>query len=273
MGIDRCSVGAVLNISADRFGTDENAPRAEGLVVKAARDAVILNADDPLCLALRDNLNGRQLILASLDETNPEIVRHLVGGGIVAVMQESGSSRDVVLKRNAGQIFRMAVNDLPVALQESDVQNAIFAIAIAAVRLWSAIREYQAGAQRISTGYCRPLVVFGKTSGLATFCARRAVRAVRDVAPARPYCLSARLGLFIGPRPDIAASIGFRHRGDGYERKGSNRHQDRPKSSLDTPALGPPQSHKPDRLYTGFAGICARSSDTVAFGHRPCLKP
>jgi cyanophycin synthetase len=139
LGIDRCSVGAVLNIGTD-LGNDGNASPAElalaeGLVVKAARDAVVLNADDALCLTLRSDFQGRQLILASLDEANPEIRRHLVGGGIVVVVQASGSGREIILKRNAASIFRMAVKDLPVAGQgaaEFNVQNAMFAIAIAA---------------------------------------------------------------------------------------------------------------------------------------------
>jgi cyanophycin synthetase len=139
LGIDQCSVGAVLNIGTD-LGNDGNASTAElsladGLVVKAARDAVVLNADDALCLALRSDFQGRQLILASLDEANPEIRRHLVGGGIVVVVQASGSGREVILKRNAASIFRMAVKDLPAADQgaaEFNIRNAMFAIAIAA---------------------------------------------------------------------------------------------------------------------------------------------
>jgi cyanophycin synthetase len=70
MWFDQCTVSAVLNIGDNHLGLDGIETREDMARVKLgaalpARRLVVLNADDPLCLAMRDTLRPRQFGLVS----------------------------------------------------------------------------------------------------------------------------------------------------------------------------------------------------------------
>jgi cyanophycin synthetase len=67
---DRCSVAAVLNIGDNHLGLDgihtrEDMAKVKIRAAQPARDLVVLNADDPLCLAMRKRLTPRSFALVS----------------------------------------------------------------------------------------------------------------------------------------------------------------------------------------------------------------
>src|SRR5688572_27933912 len=91
LGFDESDVGVVLNVSGDHLGlgginTLEQLADVKGVipaVVKREGHAV-LNADDPLVLAMR---TPGDVVLFSTDETNPAVVEHLARAGIAVLVE------------------------------------------------------------------------------------------------------------------------------------------------------------------------------------------
>ncbi len=87
LAFDRCDVSVVLNISADHLGQDgvqtlEELAAVKGLIVDAAHTAVVLNAQDPLCLGMvRKTAPGVEVILFSLDPHDAAFTAHIESGG------------------------------------------------------------------------------------------------------------------------------------------------------------------------------------------------
>uniref|UniRef100_UPI0017DE798A cyanophycin synthetase n=1 Tax=Methylibium sp. TaxID=2067992 RepID=UPI0017DE798A len=86
LAFDRCDVGVVLNIASDHLGQDgvhtvEDLARVKGLIVEAARTAVVLNADDAHCVAMaRRARRGVEVVYFTLDASQPVFARHLARG-------------------------------------------------------------------------------------------------------------------------------------------------------------------------------------------------
>ncbi|MFI5776731.1 cyanophycin synthetase [Nocardia sp. NPDC051570] len=92
LGYDRADVAVVTNITADHFGADgvedlDDLVRVKALVAEeiADRGRLVLNADDPRCLALANSpaIIDRDpvVLLYSLDPANPALLHHLRQGG------------------------------------------------------------------------------------------------------------------------------------------------------------------------------------------------
>ena len=92
LGFDRCDIGVVLNLLHDHPGHDHlghgnrelmrERAKAMGLVVATARKAVVLNADDGLCVRLASRVPRRtELIYFGFDAASPAMAGHLAGGG------------------------------------------------------------------------------------------------------------------------------------------------------------------------------------------------
>lgn len=96
LGFDRCDVGVVLNVSSDHLGLDgvdtlQGLARVKGLVARCARKAAVLNADDPLCVAMRETLAPEcNPVFFTLDPSNPVFVDHLRTGGAGACLDING---------------------------------------------------------------------------------------------------------------------------------------------------------------------------------------
>lgn len=133
-----CDVGAVLNVTADHLGIDgidtlEEMARVKRIVVEVASGTAVLNADDPLCLAMVEHTPARTVCLVSMDATTEAIAGHLAGGGSVVVL-EGGENGVLVYRHGATRIPLLRVWDIPATQQgrvRFNVQNALFAAAIA----------------------------------------------------------------------------------------------------------------------------------------------
>jgi cyanophycin synthetase len=93
LGFDRCDIGVVLNVTVDHLGlkdieTIEDMARVKGVVARAvARSGyAVLNADDELVYAMREDTPGR-VALFSMEEENPHIVEHTNEGGLACVFE------------------------------------------------------------------------------------------------------------------------------------------------------------------------------------------
>lgn len=93
LGFDRCDIGIVMNVTVDHLGlkdieTIEDMARVKGVVARAvARTGyAVLNADDELVVAMREDTDGR-IALFSMEESNAHIIRHTDEGGVACVYE------------------------------------------------------------------------------------------------------------------------------------------------------------------------------------------
>ena len=139
MGYRQCNVGAVLNVAADHLGlrgvdTVEDLARVKRIVVEVARDAAVLNADDPLCLKMADHSRADHLCYVTLNPRHP-LVREHIGADGRAVVLEEGMNGHMITIYDAGKHMPLLWTHLiPATVQGKavhNVQNAMFAAAVA----------------------------------------------------------------------------------------------------------------------------------------------
>lgn len=87
LGFDRCDVGIVLNVHGDHLGLDgvetmKDLAKVKGLIVATARKAVVLNADDDICVKLAARASSTtEVIYFGFDAGKPAMESHLARGG------------------------------------------------------------------------------------------------------------------------------------------------------------------------------------------------
>lgn len=95
LGFDRCDVAVMLNVSADHLGMDgvhsvADLAEVKAVVVRSASRAVVLNAEDPRCVAMAHGLaRGVEVLYFSMDAENPVLLRHLARGGRAVYLEDS----------------------------------------------------------------------------------------------------------------------------------------------------------------------------------------
>ncbi len=83
MGVREVNVGGVLNVQSDHLGlkgidTLEQLAELKRIVVEVATDCAVLNADDPLVLALEAGVNGQMITLYDRGGHIPLLWTHLI---------------------------------------------------------------------------------------------------------------------------------------------------------------------------------------------------
>lgn len=134
LGFDRCDVAVMLNVSVDHLGQDGVHSLAEmaevkSVVARAARKAVVLNAQDAHCVAM-GSCTGRgvEIIYFSMNHGDPVLLRHLAGGGRAVYLEHGG-----VVLAGAGQRRPLLdVSAIPAALGGHAMHNVANAMAAAA---------------------------------------------------------------------------------------------------------------------------------------------
>jgi cyanophycin synthetase len=93
LGFHNCDISIVTNVAADHLGlkdinTIEEMARVKSVVAESVlpEGYAILNADDDLVYEMRRNIQAN-IVLFSLDENNPRIIRHCEKGGIAAIVE------------------------------------------------------------------------------------------------------------------------------------------------------------------------------------------
>jgi cyanophycin synthetase len=95
LGFDSCNVGVVLNVTADHLGLRdindlEDMARVKSVVPASVvkEGYAVLNADDKLVLAMRDELKCN-VALFSMDENNQDVLEHTKNGGIACILENN----------------------------------------------------------------------------------------------------------------------------------------------------------------------------------------
>ena len=138
LAFDRCDVGVVLNVSGDHLGLDgvetlHELVHVKGLVARCARVAAVLNAEDALCVAMRDTLSpGCKPVFFAMDARNPVLLEHLRNGGSGALLDDDGW---LVWCRGATRSRVVRAADIPFTLAGHARHNPANALAaLAALR-------------------------------------------------------------------------------------------------------------------------------------------
>jgi cyanophycin synthetase len=142
LGYDACDVGVVLNVSADHLGQKGIHTVEQLAAVKAVIPSVVkpgghavLNADQPLVLAMRGRTRGA-VVLTSVPGArgNPAVAEHLAAGGTAVVVEEEDGREAFVIRRGAERVPVAAVADVPLTLGGAarfQVENVLAAVAAA----------------------------------------------------------------------------------------------------------------------------------------------
>jgi len=164
LAFDRCDVGVVLNIAADHLGLDgvdtvEDLAQVKAVIAQSASKAVVLNAEDPLCVAMSRRIKPEaEVIYFSMDAENPVFLQHLEDGGRGVYLQDNAV---VVADENLHQEL-LRVESMPVAFGGRARFNIANSLAAAAALMASGLTNLQ-----IATGLST-FVSNGRTNPLRT---------------------------------------------------------------------------------------------------------
>ena len=136
--VDRCTVGALLNVGREQIGIDgietvEQMANVKRQVVDAAEERVVLNADDPLCLKLADEFSASKTTLYSLHANSKTLQQHLARGVRVVCATDGSDSKIIVLEKERSQTI-MPTHKLKFAWGgriRHNLSNALAATALA----------------------------------------------------------------------------------------------------------------------------------------------
>ncbi|MFC1522053.1 cyanophycin synthetase [Elusimicrobiota bacterium] len=135
LGYDRADVAVILNVAEDHLGIEDihdldKLSEVKRVVVEAVhpvKGRVVLNADDPRVLAMKDGLDV-PIILFSLNPDSKAVRQHLAKGGTVFTIEEAS----VVLREgNAPRMPVIKVFEIPITLEGKALYNVANALAAA----------------------------------------------------------------------------------------------------------------------------------------------
>ncbi|MEM9313806.1 MAG: Mur ligase family protein, partial [Pseudomonadota bacterium] len=140
LGYHSADVSCCLNIAADHLGlkgveTLDDLAEVKRVVVEVAKDAVVLNADDPLCLQMADYCTADKLCYVTMNRSHPLVREHVKAGGTALVLEQGINGNMITLYDERGHNIPLLWTHLIPATLEGralhNVQNAMFAAALA----------------------------------------------------------------------------------------------------------------------------------------------
>ncbi len=125
LAFQNCDVAIVTNVAADHIGlgginTVEQMAKVKAVVPETVfpHGYAVLNADDDLVYAMKDNLECN-IALFSMDENNPRIKEHSQSGGLSAVFENGYVS----ILKGTWKIRVAPVKDIPLTYEGKAVHN------------------------------------------------------------------------------------------------------------------------------------------------------
>jgi cyanophycin synthetase len=145
LAFDRCDVGIVLNVAPDHLGLDgidtiEDLAQVKAVVPLSASRAVVLNAEDPLCVAMARRVHPDvEIIYFSMEADNPVLLRHLAEGGRATYLQDNA----IVVADATYHQELLRVETMPIAFGGRARYNIANALAAAAGLMASGFSNLQ----------------------------------------------------------------------------------------------------------------------------------
>jgi cyanophycin synthetase len=136
---DRYDVAALLNVEDDHIGVNgietlEQMAELKSQVLERATRAVVINAEDALCLKMREKASAPRHILVARDGNNAAINLHTAGGGDAVFIQDINDSPWLIFARGKVLTPIIQLSDIPATLGgllRFNQTNALFAAALA----------------------------------------------------------------------------------------------------------------------------------------------
>ena len=139
LGFQQCDVACCLNVTADHLGlrgidTLEQLAVVKRVPIEIAKDAAVLNADDPLCLQMADYTDAARLSYVTMNPAHPLVKKHIRAGGQAFVLEEGMNGHMIAIYDNDGHTPLVWTHLIPATIEGRamhNVQNAMFAAALA----------------------------------------------------------------------------------------------------------------------------------------------
>jgi cyanophycin synthetase len=129
----------VTNVTSDHLGiggidTLEQLAEVKAVVPAVVKEGghAILNADDPLVLAMGARTKGRVVLFTMKGAETPAVKAHLDAGGMALMVEESVDGEQIVIREGARRVEVARVADVPLTFggrARFQVENALAAVA------------------------------------------------------------------------------------------------------------------------------------------------
>jgi cyanophycin synthetase len=139
LGYRRSNVAACLNVAADHLGlrgidTLEQLAQIKRVPVEVAKDAAVLNADDPLCLQMADYTEAEKLCYVTMNPSHALVKRHIRAGGQAVVLEQAMNGHMITIYDGEAHTPLLWTHLIPATIEGRamhNVQNAMFAAGLA----------------------------------------------------------------------------------------------------------------------------------------------
>ena len=160
LGYRHCNVGAVLNVASDHLGlrgidTLEELARVKRIIAEVAKDACVLNADDPLVLQMADHTPADVVCYVTMDPHHPLVKEHIQAGGRACVLEAGMGGHMITIYDKGAHVPLLWTHEVPCTLDGKalhNVQNAMFAAAIT-FSMGTKLDEIRHGLRTFDTTY------------------------------------------------------------------------------------------------------------------------
>jgi len=135
---DKYDVGALLNVQNDHIGEDgvqslEAMAQLKAEVLQRAAHAVVINADDSLCLAMREYATAEKHILVARSNSNPVVAAHIATGGCAVFIAQHKDAPWIYIVDQHKEIPVMPLWAVPATMEGMVPYNELNALSAAAL--------------------------------------------------------------------------------------------------------------------------------------------
>ncbi len=139
LGYQRANVSACLNVTSDHLGlagvnTVDELAVVKRVVIEAATDTAVLNADDMHCLRMADFADASCICYVTLNSDHALVKEHIRAGGRAVVLEKGMNGDMIAIYDNETHMPVLWSHLVPATLEGKamhNVQNAMFATAMA----------------------------------------------------------------------------------------------------------------------------------------------
>ena len=139
LGFQECDVAACLNVSGDHLGlrgidTVEQLAEVKRIPIEIAKNAAVLNADDPLCLQMADHTDAETICYVTMNPSHPLVKQHIQAGAQAFVLEQGMNGHMITIYDNETHTPLVWTHLIPATIEGRalhNVQNAMFASSLA----------------------------------------------------------------------------------------------------------------------------------------------